>query len=308
MIGLHSALTAFTFWVPLLLSIKALQTPQREIHFLLYYWLSYAILQHVHQLVPLPYLITDTILLWAFYAQGCIVCLYYFFPWLFDPQDMTPYDELEQDYVVPVVKTLWTNNTFTQNAVVMLSKYTNSLNRFSTFNRSLTKFFGKEASLLQFLLEYFCFIELPEVLRERGLAWVRFFTGVGAVIKDTRARNSGGCGTGSVTATPGPATPKTRKQYPTKSDIPVNPRRVVSSPGGGLHTPQSPYSPDRSRVRNEETIIDYCSSPKRAQRQPAYLREMSARRVVSGGDGLARSSAAVKRIASYSSIEPLYRH
>lgn len=200
---IRAVLSIFTFWLPLLFSAKALLRPDQNLHFLLTYWLLYALmaniqyyLRHVQTAVPFVSLFVylgDFINTWMFYSHGCLVLSNYYIPGLFGGGVSGSYviDTWDLRVFDPVVKTLVVKNGFFQNFLGLFPARFLPIDDLIAFNHQLCHHFelgGKRLSFLQFGVDYFCYIDTPNELHVRYLRCRRFLLSLACFGQPPRRR------------------------------------------------------------------------------------------------------------------------
>lgn len=304
-------LSVFTFWFPLALSTKALDSRDVQgIQFLLTFWLYYVVIAHAQFYVrlydfPLANLCClggDFVKMWMFYAHGCLVISAYYVPALFG-HTLGSYTvmDFEKLYVDPLVSTFVTRNPVLQNFLVLIRGVRLPgvpISDLLRFNYELRKMpdSPKKPSFLQFGLDYFCYIDLSSALYARYQEFRRFLFGVSQVIlPPPRKRSLSGVG-----------------RIPLPRGVPsrvVLPRLVVPRvvlPRSGL--PRAPL-PSGSFEHNQ--FIDSRSTPRLKTytvlaNQTLWAEHKPKPRAVSGSDVATEPRVMRTRASSFSAGDPPY--
>lgn len=182
MLAIHPILSLLSFWFPLILSAKAILKPNKNIQFLLLYWISYVAISNVQyyliefNIIPLKSFVLvlgDLIELWLFYSHGCLVLAYYYLPKLLkQTENRSVIDTLDYKFMDPLVSTFVVRNAFVQSFFHLVSTKFPPIDDLMHFNRELCKHFSskqRRLSFLAFSVEYFCYMDLPTQLHSRYL-------------------------------------------------------------------------------------------------------------------------------------------
>lgn len=190
MFPLRLLLSVLSFWFPLLLSAKALQRPSKNLQFLLLYWLGYIVVSNTQFYVaqsgfPLAEAVLiagDILCLWMFYSHGCLVLAYYYLPGLLSAEDdaLSTIDYLEFKLIDPFVSTFIVHNAVFQNILKLVSVRVLPFAELLNFNHELCSQYKlqKRLPFLQFSVDYFCYMDLPQELHARYVQSRRFLLGI----------------------------------------------------------------------------------------------------------------------------------
>ncbi|KAM9934376.1 hypothetical protein OXX80_006023 [Metschnikowia pulcherrima] len=178
-LGIQPLISLFSFWWPLLLSVKALQAPGENVQFLLTYWLFYACISsfqfHVSaSSIPLSSIMclgADVLNLWMFYSHGCLLVTHYYIPNMTGMPLVHVVECFDKKLLDPLVTNLWVRNKFLQGFLRSKSPKSPLIDDLMMFNRSLCNHFAqpKRLTFLQFSLEYFCYMDSENELNARYL-------------------------------------------------------------------------------------------------------------------------------------------
>ncbi|QBM89335.1 hypothetical protein METSCH_D04050 [Metschnikowia aff. pulcherrima] len=178
-LGIQPLISLFSFWWPLLLSVKALQAPGENVQFLLTYWLFYACISsfqfHVLALsIPLSSIMclgADVLNLWMFYSHGCLLVTHYYIPNMTGRPLVHVIEGFDKNLLDPLIMNLWVRNKFLQGFLRSKSPKSPIIDDLMLFNQSLCDHFAqpKRLTILQFSLEYFCYMDLENELNARYL-------------------------------------------------------------------------------------------------------------------------------------------
>lgn len=177
------------FVFPFLLTVKLLagihnNTPNpaaeaSQARFLLNYWICYAVLgqlelllpvravaEQLFELLPLVFYATK---LWLFYGHGCLIVNYYYARVVFSvisPQSRSraSLTAFEHQYLDPLVKNIVFSRSV-QGALLILANLRFTV--FVAFWRFVHEFHAANATFLQFLLNYCCYIDSALELNRR---------------------------------------------------------------------------------------------------------------------------------------------
>lgn len=187
---LPAALSFLSLWVPLLVSVKALQlaTPV-HLQFLLTYWLVYAckcqLKSAVDTVIGIPKLdyLLELLMVWMFYGRGCTVVSAYYVPAMSQSAlGISSVEQLENSALDPFVLQYIAHNSVVEYAIWLLPRQL--AEPMLIFTRELRKSTSTHQSLLLFALDFFCSPELPELLHSRYRRTSRFFGSLALAVKN----------------------------------------------------------------------------------------------------------------------------
>lgn len=200
--GIATPLSLLSFWLPLLLSLKAFKEKNGSAHqFLLTYWLFYAIMNnfnHYIQLIfanlPLPdiaYIACALLNIWMFYCHGCLVVAHYYLPTFF--HRVTGYlslAEFDIGFLSPMVSPML-------NAVADSKPLTRNLAPFLRGNKAFDSYLYRKDphgnlvpsgyrtgySVLQVGVDRFCYMDESAELHSRYLSSQNFLWGISQLFR-----------------------------------------------------------------------------------------------------------------------------
>lgn len=163
-----------SFWLPLLLSVKALANPvQHQLHFLLTYWLLYIVQLYVQKIlfgllpVPIWRIAFDFLSLWMFYCRGCLVLASHFLPdAMRSVSGFTSFAQFESVWLDPQGEWIVRHKeTIVRFASCLPKSVSNPIILFT--KEAKKSYAAGTRSLLLFGLAFFCYPELAQEVKAR---------------------------------------------------------------------------------------------------------------------------------------------
>lgn len=195
--GISGICSLLTFWLPLLLTAKLLSNLNQtsyvgngligSMQFLLNYWICYIVFTYVEK-SEVSKLLADQyaefgfslVKIWLFYGHGCLIMNNYYLDSLFKrlfiksaSKSVNTLQVLEANLIDPLVDLFLIRNFVVQNMVRLFHKSRIGLIRgLVAYNYELRKNFntgskGERTSFLQFSLDYLCYMDDPNELKQR---------------------------------------------------------------------------------------------------------------------------------------------